>query len=263
MTDSAVPISDVDRQFCLWIEYDGTAFHGWQRQDRDRTVQGTIENALARMIQTSVTVHGAGRTDAGVHALGQVASFRCRTRIAPEAFRDGLNSLMPDDIVIHQCRVVPDDFHPRFTVVGKHYRYCILNRPLPQALCRQYCWHVRRPLDIDAMQHGADQLIGTHDFRAFEGAGSPRSHTVRIIRDARWRQDGDRLEFDITGNGFLRYMVRNIVGLLVAVGSGRLPAAAVTSLRDGLDRTRMPATAPAHGLTLVAVQYPATGGIGI
>ena len=167
--------------FKITIEYDGSGFHGWQRQKGHRTVQEEIENALHTVIRQKIAVIGSGRTDAGVHALGQVASFKCHTRLGPGTIQKSLNSLLPDAIVIRECKPAAPTFHARYDAKSKTYRYRILNHPLAVAVGRQYAWHLRRPLDLDAMRRAAAILLGPHDFSAFEGAGSPRSHAVRQV----------------------------------------------------------------------------------
>ena len=242
--------------FKIVVEFDGTRYHGWQIQDRDTTVQQVLENALATMIGAPTKVIGSGRTDAGVHALGQCAHFSSRTTIGPEAFRNGLNSLLPDDIVIRECRRVAPAFHARYDALSKHYRYQLRNHPLPSAIGRRYAWHVRQPLDLRSMSSAAARLTGTHDFKAFEGAGSPRSNTERTIFSAELNEESDGLiTIDFQGSGFLRYMVRNMVGALVAVGRGKLTPEDITRILESRDRTLAPATAPAHGLFLVSVDY--------
>jgi len=240
----------------LTIEYDGTGYHGWQRQKKERTLQEEIETALAVMVQAPVTVIGSGRTDAGVHALGQVANFHCDTKITETAFREGLNSLLPEDIVIRECCRVDPGFHARYDAVGKRYRYRILNRHTPSALSRRYEWHIRKPLNRPAMETAAAHLIGTHDFKSFEGTGSPRSHTVRSIVSAGFIvPENDRLEFWIEGNGFLRFMVRNIVSTLVDVGLGKTSPNQFLKILQAKDRGKAGATAPPRGLCLICVKY--------
>jgi tRNA pseudouridine38-40 synthase len=242
--------------FRLTIEYDGSGFHGWQRQKRDRTVQETIEKALAVMTRETVSLIGSGRTDAGVHALAQSASFNTRCGLDAKAFLNGLNSLLPDDVVIRACEAMPADFHARFDVVSKHYRYHILNRSLAPAIGRQFVWHIRKPLDTTAMIRAAGCLTGTHDFKAFEGAGSPRDHTVRQVTESRLTDaGGGNLTYDIRANGFLRFMVRNIVGTLVEVGHGKIGADEVVDILRTRKRSRAGATAPPQGLFLVEVDY--------
>ncbi len=240
----------------LLIEYDGTLFHGWQRQKSDRTIQEEIEKALGTMIGEKVTLNGSGRTDAGVHALGQTANFRHDTRLTPDIFHKGLNSLLPDDIVIKSCEQAAPDFHARFDAKSKKYRYRILNRDLPMAVGRHYAWFIRRELSLDAMRSTLPHIIGSHDFKAFEGTGSPRAHTTRIVMNASLNErESGFLEFEIEANGFLRFMVRNIVGTLVDVGLGKLTPDDFTRIRRSKDRNQASATAPAHGLFLMEVVY--------
>jgi len=242
--------------FMLVIEYDGSAYHGWQRQKNEPTIQEMIENAIVTMTGQKITLQGSGRTDAGVHALGQVANFLCQTRLTPRELQKGLNSLLPEDIVVKACSQVNKPFHARYDVKRKAYRYRILNRALPAAIGRQYAWHVRSPLEINAMQQCADLLKGTHAFDAFEGAGSPRSSSTRTVFTADWRkEDQDILVFEIEADGLLRFMVRNIVGTLVAVGLGKMTVSDVRLVLASRDRKKAPATAPAQGLFLVKVTY--------
>ena len=177
-------VEATQKTFKLIIEYDGSGFHGWQRQKSDRTVQETIEKALAVMTREKVTVIGSGRTDAGVHALGQVAGFKTGSRLHAEAFLNGLNSLLPDDVVIRACDRMPNSFHARFDVKSKRYRYHILNRTIAPAIGRQFVWSIRKPLNTKAMVAAAAILVGTHDFKAFEGTGSPRNHTIRTVMES-------------------------------------------------------------------------------
>jgi tRNA pseudouridine38-40 synthase len=242
--------------FKLTIEYDGTAYSGWQRQAEEPTVQAEIERALGRMTRSTITLTGAGRTDAGVHALGQVANFLSETRLTPEELLKGLNSLLPPDIAIRDCCRVPEDFHARFAAKSKRYQYRILNRAARAAVGRDYAWFIHRELDIGAMERAAGHLIGRQDFKAFESAGSPRAHTERHVMHASWTEGQDRrLTFRIEADGFLRGMVRNIVGTLVAVGLGKLPPQEMSAILASRDRRRAGATAPARGLFLVEVHY--------
>lgn len=245
------------KNFKLVIEYDGTEFSGWQRQKDRPTIQAEIENALQTMLRERVRLTGSGRTDAGVHALGQVAGFRCETRLSAREIFQGLNGLLPDSIVIRSCTAAAPDFHARFDAIRKTYHYRILNRPLPAAIGRHYVWHVRRNLNWNAMQAAAAALVGEHDFRSFEGSGSPRSSTVRRVFRAEWqRQDPGRFTLQICADGFLRYMVRNIVGTLVEVGSGKITPQQFETILAAADRTLAGATAPARGLFLMSVEYP-------
>jgi len=209
------------------------------------------------MTEQPVTLIGSGRTDAGVHATGQVASFCLETRLTSDVFAKGLNSLLPPDIVIKDCAAVDETFHARYDARSKVYDYRILNRPTPAALFRQYAWHIRKPLDLDAMRTAMLCLKGEHDFSAFEGAGSPRSHAVRTAIDVSLTgKDADcYVVFSIEADGFLRHMVRNIVGTLVDVGLRKIPPGAFEDILISKDRKQAGITAPAHGLFLREVKY--------
>ena len=243
------------KTFRLTIEYDGSGFHGWQRQKQDRSVQQTIEEALATMTREPVVLVGSGRTDAGVHALAQVASFQTASRLDADTFLKGLNSLLPADVVIRACEHVPDGFHARFDVKRKRYRYHILNHAIAPAIGRQFVWHIRKSLDTRAMADALQHLVGTHDFKAFEGTGSPRAHTVRTVFSATVKTSKNDVIIDIAADGFLRFMVRNIVGTLVAVGHGKLTVDAMKAILASKDRSRAAATAPPQGLFLMDVVY--------
>ncbi|MGD2186889.1 MAG: tRNA pseudouridine(38-40) synthase TruA [Desulfobacterales bacterium] len=244
------------KNFKLVIEYDGSRYHGWQRQKDEHSIQGEIEKALHKMTAVKVTVIGSGRTDAGVHAEGQVASFECNTRLEPEALLNGLNSLLAEDIRIKACEPVRPSFHARYDAKRKIYHYKILNRPTPAAIGRQYSWFIRKSLNQDAMRAAISHIIGRHDFKAFEGTGSPRQHTTRQVYSAELiEQQNGLLVFHIDADGFLRYMVRNIVGTLVDVGLEKLTPHDFKRILHSKDRSQASATAPAHGLTLVKVKY--------
>ncbi|MBW1864223.1 MAG: tRNA pseudouridine(38-40) synthase TruA [Deltaproteobacteria bacterium] len=244
------------QNFRLIVEYDGTAYHGWQRQKEDRTIQGEIEKALATMAGKAVSLAGSGRTDAGVHAIGQTASFSSDAGLDPGIYLKGLNSLLPDDILIRECESVDPAFHARYNARSKIYQYRILNRDMPSVMERHFVWHIRRRLNVKAMQKAATFLMGEHDFKAFEGTGSPRTSTVRLVIRAGIRQGIDgQILFDIEADGFLRYMVRNIVGTLVDVGRGHILGEDVKTILLSRDRSQAGATAPAKGLFLMKVIY--------
>lgn len=246
----------MEKNFRLTIEYDGTSYHGWQMQKDLRTVQGEITNALGTIMQQKVPVIGSGRTDAGVHALGQVASFRCNTRLLPGDIMNALNSLLPDDIVIIDCAAVSPDFHAQYSAKSKTYLYRILNRKIPAAVFRHYAWHVKPPLDLDAMDRAASLLVGRHDFSSFEGAGSPKLSSERTVTEAFFKKEtGGYIGFHVTADGFLKHMVRNIVGTLVEVGLGKIEPSRITEILGAKERSMAGATAPAHGLFLVSVTY--------
>jgi len=244
------------KNFKLTIEYDGTAYHGWQRQKQDRTIQGEIEKAIMTMTGKRVALIGSGRTDAGVHAFGQVANFHCETNLIPKTLQTGMNSLLDGDIVITACSWVDAHFHARYDAKSKTYSYRILNRREPAAICRQYAWFIRNTLDVDAIQEAIFHIVGKHDFKAFEGAGSPRSTTTRQIMHAELvRQEQGYLIFNFKGDGFLKFMVRNIIGTLVEVGNGKITLNGFKQILLSRDRNQAGATAPPHGLFLMHVGY--------
>ena len=242
--------------FKLIIEYDGTGFSGWQRQPGKITVQGTLEKVLSRILNQAITLAGSGRTDAGVHALGQVASFCADTALPPQMLKKGVNSLMKLPIVLTACHRVPDTFHAQYSAVSKEYRYYILNRETPCAVGKNYVWHIHRSLDIDVMNQCCALICGTRDFKSFENAGSPRKSTVRTVSMARMdRLDGDRLVFRVCASGFLKNMVRNLMGTLVDAGLGKVTPAMFEQILSAKDRSLAGATAPAKGLFLKQVNY--------
>jgi tRNA pseudouridine38-40 synthase len=249
-------MNDAATNIKLVIEYDGTRYHGWQRQPNGISIQEEIERAAGTILSQKISLIGSGRTDAGVHAVGQTANFHCRTHVAVPDLHKGLNSLLPDDIVIRECTPAPPDFHARFDAKGKVYCYSILNRPLPAAIGRGYYWWIKEPLDLSAMQEAAVHILGENDFKSFEGTGSPRAHTVRHVTSARWDSDpSGSLCLTIEANGFLRYMVRNIVGTLVLVGRKKITTDQFNEIMASRDRNRAGPTAPAQGLCLIAVKY--------
>ncbi len=242
--------------FKLVISYDGSGYHGWQRQKTDRSIQAEVERALTTMTSSRIRILGSGRTDAGVHALGQVASFQSDAGLSPEVYCKGLNSLLPDDILVLSCDLMPPAFHARYDARSKYYQYRILNRKMPSIMERHHVWHVKRKLNLVSMQTAAAYLVGRHDFKAFEGTGSPRSTTVREVFRAEVQSGGkDRILFDIEADGFLRYMVRNIVGTLVEVGLEKIAAKKIGQILSSKDRGQAGATAPAKGLFLMEVHY--------
>lgn len=244
------------RHIRLVVEYDGTGLHGWQRQSNGPTVQQHLEEALAKLLTHDVQVTGASRTDAGVHARGQVASFRTERPIPLHGIRRGTNSLLPPAIVIRHVAEVADEFHARFSASGKHYRYTILTRPERSPLWRDRAWHHPEPLSVPVMTEAARALVGQHDFSAFRAAGCAAKTTIRRLDSiAITRPDPERVEVDIRGNAFLRQMVRIIVGTLAEVGAGARPAGQVAEILASRDRTTAGITAPAHGLELVEVHY--------
>lgn len=244
------------KNFKITIEYDGQNYHGWQRQKNDPSIQAEIEKALFKMTRIDIPVIGSGRTDAGVHALGQVAHFRCRSHLEADVFQRALNSILPEDIIIRECSQVSETFHARYDAKSKIYQYKILNRRLPSAIGRQYAWFIRKRLEIENMRTACRCILGEHDFKAFEGTGSPRSSTVRHVMKAELAESrSDLLIFEIEANGFLRFMVRNIVGTLVDVGLSKTTPEGFKHILASKDRSLAGATAPPHGLCLIEVKY--------
>jgi tRNA pseudouridine38-40 synthase len=244
-----------ERTLRLVIEYDGTRFHGWQVQKDVRTVQGELEAAFTRMTHESVRITGAGRTDAGVHALGQVASLTTDHPVAIPDLVRGLNALTGPDLAVLSIEEVDAGFSARFDASGKLYRYSILNRAEPSALRRHTHLHVRAPLDLPAMRDGAARLVGTHDFSAFRAADCEREDPTMTLTSVDVLDPDDTVVVEVRGPAFLKNMVRIIAGTLVEVGRGRLEPAAVSAALASRDRSRAGPTAPAHGLVLVEVTY--------
>lgn len=241
--------------FKLLIEYDGTNYHGWQIQPVDSSIQNEIQKILKIITTQDIGISASGRTDAGVHATGQVAHFECETSILPEKFQDALNKMLPNDIVIRDCTYAEPDFHARYSAKKKTYNYRILNSKTPIAINRHYFWHLIKQLDIESMQKAAEFLIGKKDFKAFEGVGSPRKNSIRTIYDATLTKENEVITFTVTGSGFLKFMVRNIVGTLVDVGMGKLTPDEFNKILLSRDRDQAGITAPPGGLFLRHVEY--------
>ena len=239
----------------LTLEYDGTDFVGWQRQPNGRSVQAVLENALAELLGAPITAAAAGRTDAGVHALGQVVAFDAPRALPAKAYVRGLSSLLPEDLAVVSADEVPDGFDPRRWATGKRYRYLISRRPGRAPLLRRTHWEVFSPLDVGAMLAAGPALLGTHDFTSFRAADCEAPHPRRTLRELGLHEEGQVLRIEVEGTAFLRHMVRNIVGSLVEVGRGKRPAGWVAEVLAAKDRTLAGPTAPAHGLTLVEVTY--------
>jgi tRNA pseudouridine38-40 synthase len=244
------------RTLKLTIAYDGTRFVGWQRQAQGESIQGLLEDALARFEGSHVTVHGAGRTDAGVHALGQVASVRVSFGHDVSTLTRALNAHLPEDIRVLEIVEADSDFHARFIACSKTYRYRIRNRSISDPFERAFVWHLPERLDVRAMQQAAGALVGTHDFAAFQSVGSDASAgTVRTVTRSELGDSDGLLTYEIAGNGFLRHMVRALIGTLVEIGRGRRQVDNMALLLHGSSRGEAGATAPAHGLFLVRVDY--------
>jgi tRNA pseudouridine38-40 synthase len=243
------------RNIKLVIEYGGTPFAGWQIQPGKRTVQGTIQEILRRITQEKIHLIGASRTDAGVHALAQAANFRTKGRISCERLLVALNGLLPREIAVKEVREVPPSFHATRSAIRKTYAYLILNAPVRSALLKDRAWHVWTSLNLKAMRRAARPLLGRHDFSAFRGTRSATKTSVRTIYDIRITKKDSILRIEITANGFLKYMVRNIVGTLVEVGKGGLQAGDMGKILRSKDRKKAGVAAPASGLYLVKVDY--------
>jgi tRNA pseudouridine38-40 synthase len=249
-------------RLAMVVAYDGTGFHGFARQDGVETVQGALERALGRIVQADVATVGAGRTDAGVHAWGQVVTVEVPGGAPVERLQAGCNSLLAPAVVVRSVEVVADDFDARRSATWRAYRYTILNRPVPDPFLAATTWWVPQPLDLAALRLGCDPLIGEHDFAAFcrrpdpRPGGAPRS-LVRRVLDARWLDLGDGLlRFEVRATSFCHQMVRSLVGTLVDVGSGRRTAGEVSGILRARDRQAAGPVAPPHGLCLWEVGYP-------
>jgi len=238
------------------VEYDGTDFLGYQIQAAGRTVQGEIEASLQKITQSFVRIDGAGRTDAGVHATGQVIAFNVAWRHSLTELHRALNATLPRDIDIRTLTTTDRDFHPRFGALSRTYRYQIINQRWPSVMQQRYAYHIERSLDVEAMNIASRYLIGSHDFASF-GKPPQGENTVRRVTQAEWLVEaGNRIVFEITANAFLYRMVRNIVGTMVQVGSGQLLPDDVQQILLAKNLKLSAAPAPAHGLCLVNVTYP-------
>lgn len=244
------------RRILCTVEYDGTAYAGWQRQLNGLAVQQVLEEALSRATGAPVTITGASRTDAGVHAMGQTFHFDTDSSIPPEKYPFVLNTMLPRDIRVHQGRQVPPDFHARFLTCGKRYTYRICNSRHGTALRRNLCAHVPLPLDAEAMDRAAQTLLGRHDFAAFQASGGTAKTTVRTLTLAQVTRVGDDVTLLVEGDAFLYNMVRIIAGTLMEIGLGRRGGDAFSRALESGNRLALGVTAPACGLELTRVYYP-------
>jgi tRNA pseudouridine38-40 synthase len=244
------------RNFKMTVEYDGSAYCGWQRQDNGISIQQLLEEAIEKITGQKVSVIGSGRTDAGVHAMNQVGSFKCSTPLPAHKIFLGMNSVLPPDIVVKKLEERVDDFHALRDAKGKIYIYKIYNRKIRPALGRNYFWHVRYPLDINEMKKAAQYLLGTHDFSCFCATGTDVKDRVRTIVDIGMRTEEEGLiEITVESHGFLKYMVRNIIGTLVDVGRGKRKPEEMKLIIESKNRNIAGATAPSCGLFLKEVKY--------
>ncbi len=243
------------------VEYDGSGFCGWQRQDHARSVQGDLERALSRVANHEIRVVCAGRTDSGVHATWQIVHFDTEAKRSERSWVLGTNANLPDDLSLLWAREVDDDFHARFSARARRYRYIILNRAVPSALLRRRTTWIHQSLDELCMQEGARYLLGEHDFSSFRALACQAKSPVRTVYRLDIKRSGTYLYLDVEANAFLHHMVRNIAGVLMTVGRGVQTSQWVQDILDKRDRTQGGVTAPADGLYLVGVSYPEKYGI--
>lgn len=256
------PGSDELQTFWAKIEYDGTDFFGFQVQAGRRTVQGEIERALERVTQAETRILGAGRTDRGVHAEGQIISFPAAWRHSLPDLQRALNAVLASDLVVLELGLAPQGFHPRYGARRRAYRYTILNRPWRSPLERRTAWQVARELDVGWMSEASDCLVGTHDFATF-GRPPQGQNTVRTVFRAEWTAAGSRFTFDIEADAFLYRMVRSIVGTLVQVGWQQVSPQEFQGILEAMDRSLVKLVAPPEGLCLVRVDYTAREGVSL
>ncbi|MGD0289579.1 MAG: tRNA pseudouridine(38-40) synthase TruA [Candidatus Binataceae bacterium] len=239
----------------ITLEYDGSNYSGWQLQAGQDSIQAQLEAVLERIFSQKIRVHGSGRTDAGVHALGQVAAFDLPRYFAPVELKRAMNSLLPPDIAIIEAAAASEDFDPRRHARSRAYEYRVINQDRRSAFDFRYAWLVPAPLEFAAMNAAARRFIGEHDFAAFRSLGSEERTTVRRVFVSEWSRSGNRLLYRVEASGFMRHMVRTMVATMLAVGRGKLAPAQVTDLIDARDRALVPASAPPCGLFLVEVRY--------
>ena len=243
------------RTILLSIEYDGSAYCGWQVQPNGITVQEMVEQALAKVLGEFIRIHSSGRTDAGVHARAMPAHFRTNCTLPLRAFREGVNSHLPPDIVVKEVEEKPEDFHARYSAQGKWYRYTVYQGAVRSPLAARTSWHLRAALDLAAMQQAAQRLVGEHDFAAFRASNCAAQTTVRQLFEIEISAEGAFIYFDFRGSGFLKNMVRMLVGTLVEIGLGKRPVSDIEKLLALKEGLRCGRTAPAHGLCLQEVWY--------
>ena len=243
------------KRVLLRIAYDGTKYHGWQVQSNALSVCEVINRELSDLLREDIEVIGASRTDAGVHAYGNVAVFDTNSSIPTEKISYALNGRLPEDIVIRHSKEVPKDFHPRYTNIKKTYQYTIQNSEFPLPTNRLYSYFVYHKLDADKMKEGAKYLVGTHDFKSFCSVKTQVTDTVRTIYNIEVKQEGETIKIVVSGNGFLYNMVRIIAGTLIKVGLSQYTPLDVKDMLEKKERTVAGPTAPAHGLTLLGIEY--------
>jgi tRNA pseudouridine38-40 synthase len=249
--------SKQENNYKLVVKYDGTNYRGWQSQKGENTVQQTVEKALSQIICEKIGVYSSGRTDTGVHALGQTVNFHTHKELIPEKTLLELNNALPEDIRVLEMKKVSPAFHSRHSAIAKTYRYTILRQKKPRYDRRTDVHYFSGPLDIGKMRYAAAFLLGTHDFSSFgNNPGYPVDHKVKTIKKLDIIESDDYIQIEITGSGFLYKMVRSIVGTLIWIGTGKIPANRMPAILDARDRTKAGPVAPASGLCLVEVFYP-------
>lgn len=239
----------------LVVEYDGTGYAGWQRQPDQPTIQAAIEQAIHQVSHATVSIIGAGRTDSGVHALGQVASFRTDLNWPATSWMRSLNAVLPNDIALRAAALMDDRFHAQHDARGKLYTYRILHRQPKPTLDRAFVWHIYRPLDEEAMQEAADSLIGTQDFSSFEGSLTDNTNPICQLQRFAILRQGEEIRIEAYADRFLKHMVRAMVGTVIEVGLGKRTPRSLTEILKSKDRRAAGVTAPPHGLCLTRVDY--------
>ncbi len=243
------------RTILLNVEYEGTAYAGWQSQTNGLAVQDVVESALMQILKQDVRIHSSGRTDAGVHARSMAAHFRTESDIPLSAFREGTNRFLPSDVVIREVREMPENFHARYSAKGKWYRYTIYIGEMRSPLVSRTAWHLRGNLDLDLLRSAAEFMVGEHDFKAFRTSGCVAKTSIRNIYSIEVVAERDLIYIDVKGSGFLRNMVRIMAGTLVEVAQGKRPESDLPKLLQGEEGVICGPTAPAHGLCLQEVWY--------
>ncbi|MEW6356312.1 MAG: tRNA pseudouridine(38-40) synthase TruA [Planctomycetota bacterium] len=243
------------RNIKITVEYDGTNYCGWERQKNGVSIQEMLEKAIEGVTRKKTVIHGSGRTDAGVHALGQVATFQTASEIPAEKLLLAINAHLPRDIVVRKIEEVYGKLHARYDARSKVYRYTVLTGPAGSALDRDRVYHVKYPLNVSRMRKAAKCLLGEHDFRSFTTEAWTRKNTVRTLLDVKIERQGDRIVFTFEGDGFLYNMVRAIVGTLIDIGRGHLKVEDMKVILEARDRSKAGPTTPAKGLCLVEVRY--------
>lgn len=244
------------RNIRMILQYEGTRYQGWQRQSStDNTIQGKLERLLTKMCGEEIEIHGSGRTDAGVHALGQVANFHTNCEMTTEEMLNYINHYLPEDIAVVALSEVAPRFHSRLNACGKHYKYQVINSTIPNVFCRRYALEIPETLDVQAMERAAVYLCGEHDFKSFTSAKKGKKSTVRRIDEIKITREDDMLTFTFKGSGFLHHMIRILMGTLLQVGKGERSPESIPELIEAKNRELAGPLVPAKGLTLIEVIF--------